>query len=596
MSLSLLKTLKRKYQTDSVVCELLEKFSLITTGNKANLDESEVLENLLAHGSSPSDKWDVMYLGLLWLQESLGCGSVIESFMKLQSIIRSLLDHFQSRVRDAAAIVFPIVVDSSLLVNELDWIVSRVQDGMIREESIRPTNLGMINEIPLDDTTGWKFLESDLLALHQLLITLIKKNPQHAADFLRVHCNLIIEQAGSHMNRHVRQLTLQFITNFGDHFSISLHREVVMKTLPVLKSSLMDNWSQIRREGILACKSFFLFLQAYQNEEVLLMEAYKQILPLLCLSRFYIAEGVQVVALEAWKLIMGSNGKYFISQFASETTECYIQMLGAKNHMVVEAASQAITEFVTRLDEENVISFLPALVQALMRCLVADSWPVRDAACCSLGKIFQSYPLDMKLLAHTKLLASFLFYCKKQLQDSIWSVRENAAIAIGDLLKCDVTKTFPEIVDLNLSEKVDLDDLGEGNQPQVVLLFSMKYIRENLLKATITSQRTKSISFLSPKALRLMAASEPVDKKQWNQLKASSWGCCLDCIMENPCDAWEISEGCIYLLREIHQSCITDDSLRNWNNDVLSWLSQLLDYNNHPEMFKLHIAIYEQVS
>lgn len=99
---------------------------------------------------------------------------------------------------------------------------------------------------------------------------------------------------------------------------------------------------------------------------------------------------------------------------------------------VREAACAAICEVVTKLDPELLKCSIKKLLDALISCFDDESWPVRDAACCSLGSFIFLFPEEIKQLGFNDLFASYFL---TNLCDSIPSVRSGAARSIGLILK-----------------------------------------------------------------------------------------------------------------------------------------------------------------
>jgi hypothetical protein len=138
---------------------------------------------------------------------------------------------------------------------------------------------------------------------------------------------------------------------------------------------------------------------------------------------FASATGVENAALSAWRHAVGQKGRELLCQFISETVEHYIFASKARNHEVSEAALHALGEVVAKLPPESTRNYLPAIGSCICSCINDSSWPVRDAACASSGFLVSQFPVEV--LEQDQLIC-IMDAWMKHLEDSIWSVRDNA--------------------------------------------------------------------------------------------------------------------------------------------------------------------------
>jgi len=150
-------------------------------------------------------------------------------------------------------------------------------------------------------------------------------------------------------------------------------------------------------------------------------------------------------------------------------------------------------------------------------CFHDESWPVRDQACTACGTFAKSYPeicrLELPILWER---------WSSQLTDQIWSVREGAAIALGDAM-CAFGEEFQEKVIQYVK------DLMPGAKEEKAMSQEEYDKRQNDYELHSNSQ-LYSCGSLAPKLRK---------------------GGCSDCIVTRPKAAWERTDGCIYMLREI---------------------------------------------
>jgi hypothetical protein len=191
-----------------------------------------------------------------------------------------------------------------------------------------------------------------------------------------------------------------------------------------LAEGMQDNWSQLRHASLIAAKSFLLALQSDEVRE----KYWPVLLPGLSINRHYVADGVKTPALDVWTTILGSRGLGVLSLHAQHAVRHYIEMSKAHNHMVSEAACHAIAELAARGDRVVVTPHVVSLITAAEECLRAESWPIRDAASLTSGVLIRWYPDETR-----SMISACFDHWRKNLKDAIWSVRENAAIAFGQV-------------------------------------------------------------------------------------------------------------------------------------------------------------------
>ena len=295
----------------------------------------------------------------------------------------------------------------------------------------------------LDDTTGWRALETNLYGL----CSFIRASSFHyfawrgGADLEKLlqavntccidHINRHVRAAGLalleqlvHASRAsfasssssssssstmttttttltgtIRSATGQQVEEYGTIMkalvdSNSTMRRIIVK---VLKTSLADNWSQVRMAASVLCRVFYTTLLDYRdfNQEIENMvdtelwftSTFPHLLPRMCLNRFYLAQGVKLYSHETWRILLtrlhpsspdgsqdpernidGEEGMALVGNFAGPVCRYYIQMCDADNHVVREGACQAVAELANKLGTRKeycdfLAPFVPALLQ-----------------------------------------------------------------------------------------------------------------------------------------------------------------------------------------------------------------------------------------
>ena len=446
----------------------------------------------------------------------------------------------------------------------IEFLSAEVQSLLVREECSRPTNLGTEKEIALDDTTGWKDLEVKLLRLQRQILSI---------DLLMLDLKLfelVISKAGVHINRHIRQCTQvfiekliiqQYLNKTLDIEQITYRNNLHKLIYDITCYGLDENWCEIK---LASCKSSRVFLLSLTQGER--KQYWSGLLPRLCMNRFYTADGVKQYSHESWRIVIQTQGKSLITEYISYIIQHYIHMSKAQNHMVCEASCHALSEIISKIASTVVWPHIPAITTAILSCLSEPSWPVRDAACVTTGALIKHYPIHL-----SQYMSTIYPILEAQLKDSIWSVRENAAIAIIDGLSCTTTDT-----DNNTGMKTKLliftRNYLEANMNLAELEPSIEEVKnsriisflptELLVKARLSSPPTSSQADLgttapvtlpvmehAPPSIGIHSSTTTPSPVVWRT--GGGWGCCLDCIKERRVSPWEASAGCIVLLREL---------------------------------------------
>ena len=288
------------------------------------------------------------------------------------------------------------------------------------------------------------------------------------------------------------------------------------------------------------------------------LAAYPELLPRLCMNRFYAAEGVRQAAHQAWRVVMGAKGGASLLAGNIELVASYYRdQTKSNSHMVSEAALHAMKELGTRLPRSHVLKVLPVLIETMVACAQDHSWPVRDAAVGALGSLtvtFASEISDMEAAGTFALpqveddggrgregvVEVLLRVCRTQLKDTIASVRDTAAVALADM--CAVR---------------GCDEYRDKAREAVV-----SHLQEHLLGADVKQEASEQNvpSFLPPSMIEAAIAAKSAagpqaherakpDTSKWR--RGGGWGCCLDCVEIREGTPQDALEGCLSLLDEL---------------------------------------------
>lgn len=295
--------------------------------------------------------------------------------------------------------------------------------------------------------------------------------------------------------------------------------------------------------------------------------------------------------------------------------------------MVCEAACYALAEFATKLphplQENPTASYLYDSVMALQECLHDERWPVKDAASITSAKILRLYFLDQE-----ELIADFLALYETGLEDCIWSVRENAAIAIAEVVAGALSAGG------GAAQSVFLFDQDSNHSSSAVfvrkllerckelinryLLLPLRELTNSKVEVNKSTSSNSSggggFSFL-PKGMLITNSTFPGVAPPQNDVfhglihpnQSSSsgfrkgWGCCIDCVELRQAKPWEVTQGSLYLLREIsllHPNLLLESFVVSQDSRIcpITAIASLLEDVQYPLFDKLHSAIYQEVS
>ncbi|XP_015919136.2 uncharacterized protein [Parasteatoda tepidariorum] len=383
------------------------------------------------------------------------------------------------------------------------------------------------------DTAGWKFLETSMKCL-QFMVDGCGESfkPFITNSFLE-----LLFKTLSHTNRFVRETgyyVLGSLVSCGTSCQGSSHNAFSAENFghqiaTQLGVGLSDNWSQVRLASSECTRSFLLSFDEENDREVF----YPQLLPKMCLNRYYIADGVRIYSQESWRRIVKENGRMFVKKYIDKFVEHYISQTKADNHAVREAACACVAELASKVDKEATQSHVPRLLQTLVDCFSDDSWPVRDAACLACGNFILCFPNESKNVLN--LLYPLFFM---NLKDGIPSVRQGAAGALANVVKAYGVEAY-----LNIKPQI-LDGLkGVKDQPSESEKYSqlskgpatfsvVKKLRDNDMELH-SNQQMYSCGSLAPKMGR--------------------GGGCGDRTFRKEAEPWELADGFVYLTAELAQ-------------------------------------------
>ena len=418
-----------------------------------------------------------------------------------------------------------------------DKVYTLIKENIDREfESQNTQNSGRrspIAEEIFHDTAGWRNLESSVKCLQAM----INGCAEHFRDFIDQNLLDLIFDSLRHQNRFVRETGYQTCATIIEVCAKIPDQETnPMKKYnrhfaSQLSKGLADNWSQVRMAASVATRQFLLLFKTCPQTQ----ESVQDLLPRLCLNRYYLAEGVRIYSQDTWVMIVGQSGKKAVEENVVTYVKYYVECTKADNHAVREAACQCIAELAAKVDASYVNPYVDLLLSTLIECFQDESWPVRDMACVASGSFITSFPEPSK--SKFSLLKSLFL---ANLKDPISSVRQGAAQALGKAVKA-YKDDQSLIKELELVMKEAFDNVQ--NQPMESHRYGdmsskpgdfgvVKQLRDNDPRLH-ENQTMYSCGSLAPK------------------MKKSSGGGCGDCTFRKPSEPWEAADGCLYLAAEL---------------------------------------------
>lgn len=362
----------------------------------------------------------------------------------LKAIV-SAQEHAEPRVRTLAASLleklFNNSADPSKLFNEIFpsvWAGIEENYDTKREVPDLKTDLAAdpaapkiknVEGVALDDTSGWRNLETSLVCYDNIVKGLGHSffQPGTKDDDVTMFLNkpnlaVLVYCATVHINRHVRAASMSLLTTIcllAETSPTRCPQSYFDAVLKVLKGSLSDNWSQVRMASSVLCRAYLSSLDPSFRKQ-----ADKVLVPFMSLNRFYLAEGVRLYSQETWRQKV-ADGKEVLETHLPAVIRHYVKALDEDNHVVRESAALAIGEIVEKIERTKVEPHLTLIGESVKAAFYDESWPVRDRACVCLSLIGKRWGVDDEVW---DLIVN-------NLKDQIWSVRENAAWGLVQCLE-----------------------------------------------------------------------------------------------------------------------------------------------------------------
>jgi len=409
------------------------------------------VQTLLLAASDEAARWDCLCVGLLMCNDAVArmapAPTVSPALREtLYSIIARHLEHDEPRVRGLVAKTLGLLcslpaVGTDAYVRCQAHLWASVDSQLTkRATETRPTNLGAQKDIPLDDVTGWRALETSLLAL-QVVVEgcgpeLVRQGLLSPEQWL----DKAVYAAATHPNRYVREAAMNMVRVLVERCCCDNKEVLPLPALAaVVAEGLEDAWPQVVYAAARATRSL---LAASGGEEL-----FSVLLPPLCQSRYYVPEGVQVHAQETWVGLFAStttttaaaataggearSGRETVARYVGEMVEHHCHAVAhGRSHFARVAACYAMKELAAKVEGEAVQPYAERMVATVVPCLEDSHWEVRSAGCVALAQLVESFPGVVGGRED-----GVMEVCFARLEDESWSIREEAAWVLAALAR-----------------------------------------------------------------------------------------------------------------------------------------------------------------
>jgi len=449
--------------------------------------------------------------------------------------------------------------------------VKQLADKLVQEQGV-PRDVANI----FHDTAGWKALESYMNALKYAAEGCgTRFYPHITHDLLQ-----LLFRTLSHTNRFVREtafyvlaaivLCLEQLKQEG-----SISSDLLTLIAKSLALGLSDNWSQVRMAACVATRQFFTSMN---NLDAVYLDI---LIPAMCLNRYYVAEGVRVYSQQTWLTVTKNQGVHLVEQHISSVVAFYVAQSSADNHAVREAACACIAELGSKVSKEILSPHVALLLSTLLVCFKDECWPVRDAACLACGNFVSCFPAEC-LSKQEEILS----LCLINLEDSISSIRQGAAISVAQMIQTYGDDVFEKVLSilktrLPLVKDQPQEDTSQPFYNDSPAIFGVvKRIHDNDPRLH-SNQQMYSCGSLAPKMRKGRSDTGEIAEGE--------------SLFQKTAQPWEKSEGCIHLLAEIAK-------LKTYNTQIASLLSVLAEmtrykhYTHHRGYFETLLKLLPVVA
>ena len=394
-----------------------------------------------------------------------------------------------------------------------EWVCSSVMK-LIHEELADLAERAAPNQIE-----GCKLLENCLIILRR---------------FLEAHLDVpsddvvgIVNQTASHRSLFVRESTQHLIALLAKTpiSASTWSRHVYAGLAKHVGAGLLDEWPHVRFAACVAARGLLLASPAAHRPCLV-----PCLLPGMCINRQLTAQGIQLYSLESWRLLFGDpqSARRLLEAHIEASVAEILRQSEADNADVREAACRCLGELAARLDPTIMRPYLNVFLKRIHDLMKDPAWAVRDCACFTYGQLILTFPSEAD--SDSTLSAELQSLLLAHLADNVWSVRESAAIACGNLLEAyPRERHLPRLLEhLNASlPAAKAQAPAEGIPCRFDAADKWRYDNDETLH-------------VGGKVMACCTMSHTTRSEH-----------CTDHGFERVQEPWEVTDGAVYLLREI---------------------------------------------
>jgi hypothetical protein len=154
----------------------------------------------------------------------------------------------------------------------------------------------------MHESEGWRALESSVTALQRLIAGVGTALTSTQARTLIP----VLERCVAHSNRFVRQMAYMALGAIASIADVDLFTTTIAPELaPRIANGTLDGWSEVRFAATGACRQLLqsphVALDNDTQRSALRSVMLDVLLPPLCVARFDVADGVRLLAQQAWR-------------------------------------------------------------------------------------------------------------------------------------------------------------------------------------------------------------------------------------------------------------------------------------------------------
>jgi HEAT repeat protein len=199
-----------------------------------------------------------------------------------------------------------------------------------------------------------------------------------------------------------------------------------------LADGMADTLMPIRYASLVAVRGYMANVDTSSVDALLVdNNMYAVLVPPLCFNRYLPVDGIRVYAQETWAQVFPrGTGRLLVQTMFADALVFDVLQASSSVSVVREAVCHVLHELATKMNDTVVSQHVTVIEETLLALALDSMWSVRAAACMAAGSTMAHcamQPQSSQLLLWDK----FVTVVSARLSDPQWSVREDAAVALG---------------------------------------------------------------------------------------------------------------------------------------------------------------------